>query len=189
LEGAVSKLFVFNMVSLDGYFEGPNRNIDWHNVDEEFNQFAIEQTSAVSALLFGRVTYELMASYWPTPAAAANDPEIAGLMNRLPKVVFSKSLQEADWNNTRLVRDGIAGEIQALKLAPGGDIALFGSANLMSTLIQLDLVDEYRILVNPIALGTGTPLFQNIHAPLKLRLVKSRPFRSGNVLLCYQPDR
>ena len=109
------KLFAFNMVSLDGFFEGPNRDINWHNVDDEFNQFAIEQTSTVDTILFGRVTYELMAGYWPTPAATTDDPVIADLMNRLPKIVFSRTLQKAEWNNTRLIKDHIAEEITTLK--------------------------------------------------------------------------
>lgn len=180
------KLFSFNMVSLDGYFEGPNRNINWHHVDDEFNQFAIEQTSAVGTLLFGRVTYELMASYWPTPAATRDDPIIAGLMNSLPKIVFSRMLQKAEWSNTRVVKDHIAEEITALKQQSGKDIALFGSANLLSTLIQMDLVDEHRIMINPVLLGSGTPLFKGIKAPHELKLMKTRTFDSGNVLLCYQ---
>src|SRR6266540_462114 len=99
------KLFSFNMVSLDSFFEGPNQNIDWHNVDEEFNEFAVEQTSSIGMLLFGRVTYQLMASYWPTAAAIGDDPAIAGLMNSLPKIVFSRTLQSADWENSRLVKE------------------------------------------------------------------------------------
>lgn len=182
------KLFAFNMVTLDGFFEGPGRDIDWHLADEEFNEFAIEQTSHVGALLFGRVTYELMAGYWPTPAAAADDPIVAGLMNRLPKIVFSKTLQKAEWQNTRLVKDNLAAEITALKQQPGQDLALFGSAKLLATLVQLDLIDEHRIIVNPIILGRGTPLFQGITDPLRLKLIQSRTFRSGNVLLCYQPE-
>src|SRR4026209_392837 len=99
------KLFSFNMVTVDGFFEGPNQDIDWHNTDEEFNEFAIEQTSSVGMLLFGRVTYQLMASYWPTPAAIADDQEIAKLMNSLPKIVFSRTLESADWENTRLIKE------------------------------------------------------------------------------------
>ena len=182
------KLFAFNMVTLDGFFEGPNQDISWHHVDDEFNQFAIEQTSTVDTILFGRVTYELMASYWPTPAATTDDPIVADLMNRLPKIVFSRTLQKAAWNNTRLIKDNIAEEISKLKQQPGKDLALFGSANLLSTLIQMDLMDEHRIMVNPVVLGSGTPLFQGIKDKLKLKLLKTRTFRSGNVLLYYQPD-
>ena len=182
------KLFSFNMVSLDGFFEGPNRDITWHLVDDEFNQFAIEQTSGVDTLLFGRVTYELMASYWPTSAAIIDDPIIADLMNGLPKIVFSRTLQKAEWNNTRLVKDHIAEEITRLKGQPGKDLAIFGSANLLSSLIQMDLVDEHRIIVNPIVLGKGTPLFQGIIERLELKLLKTKVFASGNVLLYYQPE-
>ena len=180
------KLFAFNMVSLDGFFEGPNRDINWHNVDDEFNQFAIEQTSAVDTILFGRVTYELMAGYWPTPAATTDDPVIADLMNRLPKIVFSRTLQKAEWNNTRLIKDHIAEEITTLKQQPGKDLALFGSANLLSTLIQMGLIDEHRIIVNPIVLGSGTPLYQGLKEKLNLKLLKTKTFRNGNVLLYYQ---
>ena len=148
------------MVTLDGFFEGPDHDINWHNVDAEFNEFAIEQTSAVDALLFGRVTYQLMANYWPTPAAIEDDPVVAGLMNRLPKIVFSRTLEKAEWNNTRLIRDHVAEEISKLKQQPGKDLALFGSANLMSTLMQLDLIDEHRIMVSPVILGSGNPLFK-----------------------------
>ena len=183
------KLFSFNMVTLDGYFEGPNHEIDWHNVDGEFNEFAIEQTGAVDMLLFGRVTYQLMASYWPTPDAIKNDPIVADLMNRLPKIVFSRTLEKVEWNNTRLVKDHVAEEIVKLKQQPGKDLALFGSANLMSTLTQLDLIDEHRIMVNPVILGGGNPLFKRTNDTLSLKLVKTRVFGNGNVLLCYQPDR
>jgi dihydrofolate reductase len=177
------------MVTLDGYFEGPNHEIDWHNVDGEFNEFAIEQTGAVDMLLFGRVTYQLMASYWPTPDAIKNDPIVADLMNRLPKIVFSRTLEKVEWNNTRLVKDHVAEEIVKLKQQPGKDLALFGSANLMSTLTQLDLIDEHRIMVNPVILGGGNPLFKRTNDTLSLKLVKTRVFGNGNVLLCYQPDR
>jgi len=181
------KLFSFNMVTLDGFFEGPNHSIDWHNVDEEFNEFAVEQTSSLDMILFGRVTYQLMASYWPTPAAIADDPMIAGLMNRLPKIVFSRTLERADWENTRLVKEGAEEEIRELKRQPGKDIAIFGSANLIATL--MDVIDEHRVLVNPILLRAGTPLFKPEGEPLKLKLVNTRLFSSGNILLSYQPAR
>ena len=183
------KLFSFNMVTLDGFFEDPDHDISWHNVDAEFNEFAIEQTSAVDALLFGRVTYQLMANYWPTPTAIETDPIVAGLMNRLPKVVFSRTLEKAEWNNTKLIKDHIAEEILKLKQQPGKDLALFGSANLMSTLMQLNLIDEHRIMVNPVILGDGNPLFKRTNDKQNLKLIKTRTFGNGNVLLCYQPGR
>jgi len=182
------KLFAFNMVTLDGFFEGLNRDISWHNVDDEFNQFAVEQTRTVGAILFGRVTYELMASYWPTSAAQSDDPVVASLMNTLPKVVFSRTLQKAEWNNTRLVQDNVAQEILKMKQEPGNDLAIFGSAHLLSSLMQANLVDEHRVMVNPVLIGSGTPLFRNIGQKVNLKLVKARTFQSGNVLLCYRPE-
>jgi len=179
------KLFAFNMTSLDGFFEGPGHDINWHNVDEEFNEFAIEQTGSLGMILFGRRTYQLMEGYWPTAAALADDPEIAGLMNTLPKVVFSRTLERADWNNTRLIKDNAVEEILKLKGKPGSDIAIFGSADLISSL--MDVIDEHRIMVNPILLRKGTPLFKATGEPLKLKLLNTRIFRSGNILLTYEP--
>jgi dihydrofolate reductase len=183
------KLFSFNMISLDGFFEGPDRDINWHKVDDEFNEFAIEQTSSVAALLFGRVTYQLMESYWPTPDALKNDPVIAGLMNSLPKIVFSRTLEKVDWNNSRLVRENISEEITSLKKQTGKDVAVFGSANLLFTLMELDLVDEHRVMINPVLLGKGNSLFGSLKDRVNLRLLKSRTFKSGNILLYYEPVR
>lgn len=179
------KLFSFNMVSLDGFFEGPNQDINWHNVDEEFNDFAVEQTSSIGTLLFGRVTYELMAGYWPTPAAIESDPQVAALMNSLPKVIFSRTLQSVEWENSKLIKDQAQEEILKLKDQPGQDMAIFGSANLISAV--MDVIDEHRVLVNPILLREGTPLFKHVGEPLKLDLVNVRRFNSGNILLTYRP--
>ncbi len=181
------KLFSFNMMTLDGFFEGSKWDLSWHNVDAEFNEFAIAQLNEIDMLLFGRVTYEGMAGYWSTPDAAKNDPVVAGLMNQIPKIVFSKTLDKADWNNTRLVKDHIADEISKLKQQSGKDLAIFGSANLMSKLMQMNLVDEHRVMVNPVILGAGTPLFQTKNK-LNLKLLKTRTFKNGNVLLCYEPN-
>ena len=183
------KVFLFNMTTLDGFFEGPNQDISWHNVDEEFNDFAIEQLNEISTLLFGRVTYQVMASYWPTEFAIKGDPIVAGLMNSLSKIVFSKTLDEAGWNNTKLVKENIAEEVLKLKQQPGKDIAIFGSSDLAVTLAEQGLIDEYRIIVNPVFLGHGTSLLKGIHEKLNLRLLKSRTFKSGNVLLYYVPDK
>jgi dihydrofolate reductase len=182
-------VFLFMMVTLDGFFEGPDHSIDWHNVDKEFNDFAIDQLNEVDTLLFGRVTYEGMARYWPTPIARENDPAVAEKMNALPKIVFSRTLDRAEWTNSRLVKENIAEEISKLKQQPGRDLAIFGSANLTMSLLQMGLVDELRLMVNPVVLGKGKPLFEDIHERLNLKLIKTRVFRSGNVLLCYQLDR
>jgi len=182
------KVFLFMMVTLDGFFEGPDHDIGWHNVDEEFNEFAIDQLNEVDALLFGRVTYEGMASYWPTPLAIENDPDVAGKMNAIPKIVFSKTLDKAEWSNSRLIKDNIAGEVLQLKQQQGRDLAIFGSANLTMSLLQMGLIDELRLMVNPVVLGKGKPLFTGLHEKLNLKLIKTRVFRSGNVLLYYQPE-
>lgn len=181
------KIFLFNMVTLDGFFEGPNHDISWHNVDEEFNQFAIEQLDNTDLLLFGRITYELMASYWPTEHAKNDDPAVAGKMNAAQKIVFSKTLKKADWNNTKLIKGNISEEVSALKQKPGKDIAIFGSADLASTFIQHGLIDEYRLMINPVLIGSGKQLFNGIKNRLNLKLIKTRTFVSGNVLLCFQP--
>jgi dihydrofolate reductase len=181
---------IFQMlVTLDGYFEGPNRDISWHNVDEEFNEFAVDFLSSVDTLLFGRVTYELMASYWPTPDAIKDDPIVAEKMNALAKIVFSRTLDTVGWDNTRLVKENGAEELLKLKQQPGKDLALFGSSDLALTFIQHGLIDEYRIMVNPVILGNGKPLFKGIKDGLKLKLTKTKTFRNGNVLLYYEPVR
>jgi len=181
------KLFVFNLVTLDGYFEGPNREIDWHNVDAEFNEYAIDMLNSVDALIFGRVTYELMASYWPTPDAIKNDPIVAEKMNTLPKIVFSRTLEKAEWNNTKLVKADIEEEIKKMKRQSGKDMALLGSGSILSQFARQGLMDEYRIMVNPVVLGDGRPLFKDIKGRLNLKLTKTRTFGNGNVLLYYQP--
>jgi len=181
------RVFLFMMVTLDGFFEGPNQEIDWHNVDEEFNEFAINQLNDMDTLLFGRVTYQLMASYWPTQSAKENDPIVAGKMNTVPKLVFSKTLDKAEWNNSRVVKENIAEEVSKLKQQQGRDLAIFGSSTLAVTLLQMGFIDELRIMVNPVVLGNGKPLFKGIQEKLNLKLLNTKTFRSGNVLLYYQP--
>lgn len=183
------KIIMFNMVSLDGLFEGPDGNIDWHMVDEEFNTFSVDQLNTAGGLIFGRRTYELMASYWPTPAAAESDPEVAEKMNTLPKYVVTRTLNNVSWANSYLIKGDAAGELQKLKRMPGNDLFLFGSAELASTLIRQNMIDEYRIIVNPVILGQGRPLFSNIPDMVALRLCSTRTFGNGNTLLIYQPDQ
>jgi dihydrofolate reductase len=181
------KLFVFDLVTLDGYFEGPNREIDWHNVDAEFNEYAIEMLNSVDTLLFGRVTYELMAGFWPTPDAMKNDPIVAERMNNLSKVVFSRSLDKVEWHNSRLVKNNIEEEIRKMKNQTGKDMVILGSGSIVSAFTQLGLIDEYRIMVNPVVLSRGNSLFKGIKNRINLKLIRTRPFKSGNVLLSYEP--
>ena len=168
-------------------YEGPGHAIDWHNVDVEFNEFAIAQLDLVDMLLFGRVTYEMMAAFWPTDAAMKDDPVTAAAMNRLPKIVFSRTLSSAAWQNTRLVKDNVAEEVTMLKEQAGKDLIIFGSSDLSVSLIQAGLIDEFRIMVNPVALGNGKALFKGLPGRLNLELIKTRTFKSGNVLLFYRP--
>ena len=181
------KLIEFNLVTLDGFFEGLNRDISWHNVDAEFNEYAIDMLNSVDALLFGRVTYELMAGYWPTPEAIKNDPIVAGKMNDLPKIVFSRTLSAVAWRNTKLVKDNIEEEMRKMKQQPGKDLMILGSGSIASGFTSQGLIDEHRLMVNPVVLGQGTPLFKGIKDKLNLKLLQARTFESGNVLLCYEP--
>jgi dihydrofolate reductase len=185
------KVLLSNLVTLDGFFAGLKGELDWHIVDEEFNQYAIDLLSKVDALLFGRVTYQLMADYWPAaatnPSTPKSDLEIADKMNNLPKIVFSKTLQKVEWKNTRLVKEKIAEEISKMKEQSGKDMVIFGSGSIVSTFMQLGLIDEYRIIVNAVVLGNGKPLFKGINDKQNLKLLKTRVFGSGVVILYYQP--
>ncbi len=178
------RIIVSNHMSLDGFFEGPNKEIDWFGFNEELFAYSVDLLNSVDALLFGRTTYEMMAAYW---TSAPPDP-IADKMNSLPKVVFSTTLQSADWNNARLVKGNLAEEVSRLKQQPGRDMVVLGSATLASSLLQLGLVDEYRVILTPVLLGTGKPLFEGIRQKMELKLVGSRPLASGVVVLTYQKN-
>lgn len=182
------KLIVFNQVTLDGYIADINGDMSWaHKQDAEWNTFVQENASGGGELLFGRITYELMTSYWPTPYAMQNDPIVAERMNNLPKVVFSRTLDKASWNNTKLVKGDMAAEIRKMKKEPGENMVIFGSGSIVSQLAQEGLIDEYQIVVNPVALGKGRTMFDGIKEKLTLKLTKTRTFGNGNVLLCYEP--
>ena len=183
------KIIFWNLISIDGFFEGPNSETDWHNVDDEFNEFAVAFLGTLDTLLFGRKTYELMAGYWPTDMAVDDDPFVAAKMNSLKKVVFSKTLSTAGWENTRLVKENIKEEVEKIKNEPGRDIAVFGSSDLSVELMKHDLIDEFRVLINPVILGGGKTIFKGISGRYKLKLIDTKVFKSGNVLLYYQPDK
>jgi dihydrofolate reductase len=183
----VRKIFAFILTTLDGYYEGPNQEFDFWVVDEEFDRFAVQQLDEVDTLLFGRVTYEGMAAYWPTPQGARDDPRVAARMNGLAKIVVSRTLDKAEWANTRLIKDDVADELTKLKQQPGKDIAILGSSDLTVSLLQMGLVDEVRIMVNPVVLGAGNSVFRTADERIGLELLNSRAFNSGNVLLYYQP--
>ena len=180
-------IIVQEMVTVDGFFAGPKGEIDWHVVDGEFNEYAIGVLNSVDTLIFGSVTYELMANYWPTPAALKDDPVVAGRMNSLSKIVFSKEPTGTSWNNTKILNDINADELLKMKQDAGKDMIIFGSGIIVSALTVLGLIDEYRFIVNPVILGKGKTLFAGVDGAKKLKLIKTQQFSSGNVLLQYKP--
>ena len=153
----MAKLIMWNLMTLDGFVEGPNRDISWHSDvwGEELEQLSIEQFNAAGGLMFGRVTYELMANHWPSATG-----EVADFMNAAPKYVFSRTVKQSDWNNTQMFSADVPGTVARLKRDSAKDIFLFGSADLADSLIPHGLIDEFRIAVNPVILGGGTPLFK-----------------------------
>ena len=175
-------------VSLDGFIEGPDRQIDWHMVDDELHQHFNEQLRPMGAFLSGRVTHELMAGFWPTadldPSSTAPMVEFAGIWRDMPKIVFSRTLERADWNTT-VVRDVVVDEVQELKAQPGGDLAL-GGADVAAAFMRHNLIDEYRIYVHPIQIGEGKRLFPPSKEKVLLRLAETRTFGNGVVLLRYE---
>jgi dihydrofolate reductase len=182
------RLVVFQNLSLDGYFVDRKGDMSWakQDNDEEFSAFATENAKGGGVLLFGRVTYELMANFWPTPQAHKILPVVAERMNNLPKVVFSRTLQKASWNNTKLVKGDAVAEIRKMKSEPGEGMVIMGSGSLVSQLALQRVIDEYQVVVNPVALGTGRTMFDGIKEHLNLKLTNSRIFRNGKVFLCYQ---
>ena len=181
-------LVVFNHVSLDGYFVDRNGAMNWaHKQDAEWNAFAAENAGGGGELLFGRVTYEMMAGFWPTPAAVQMMPTVAERMNSLPKVVFSRTLGRASWQNTRLMKGDLPTEVRRLKAEPGPGIAILGSGSIVAQLAAEGLIDEYQIVLNAVALGRGRTLFDGVEKHLAMKLTKTRTFGNGNVLLSYEP--
>jgi dihydrofolate reductase len=184
------QLVVFNHITLDGYFAAANGDISFLRQrfkDDEFHSFAVENIKAAGTLLFGRVTYEVMVNYWPTPNAIKDEPVIAERMNTLPKFVMSRTLRKSCWNNTQFLNGDIAPEVRKVKRLPGNRIAILGSGSIVAQLAPLGLIDEYELVLNPVAIGRGRTLFDGIRDAMNLRLTKTRTFRNGNVLLCYEP--
>jgi dihydrofolate reductase len=186
------KIIVSEMISTDGFFVDQNGEIDWHVVDEEFNQYAIDLLNTLDTILFGRVTYQLFESYWPSaavsPSTSKSDLQIANRINDINKVVFSKSLRRVGWKNVMLLDELVPAEIREMKQKPGKDMVVYGSGTIVSTLARQGLIDEYRFFVAPVILGTGKTLFKDVTERQRLKLVTARTFASGNVLLHYVPD-
>ncbi|MEC3981700.1 dihydrofolate reductase family protein [Amycolatopsis sp. H20-H5] len=185
------KIILGMSVSLDGFIEGPDREIDWHLVDEEVHSHFNQKLKAMSAFLSGRITHELMAAVWPTaradPQCTPAMAEFAGIWLDMPKIMFSKTVEHADWNTT-VVREVDVEQIRALKSGPGGDLSV-GGADLAATFRRLDLIDEYHVYVHPVLIGRGKRLFEDTDTLTHLRLAGTQTFGNGVVLMRYErPD-
>ena len=177
---------VFNSVTLDGYFTDASGDMSWaHKNDPEWNDFTTGNAKGESILLFGRKTYEMMAGFWPTPQAKQSFPEVADGMNKQQKVVFSKTLDKATWDNTRLVKGDLPGEVRKMKKQKT-DIVILGSGTIVSQLTQEGLIDQFQVIVNPVVLGKGRTMFDGVTRRPNLKLINERRFKNGNVLLTYE---
>lgn len=182
----MQKLIVFNSVTLDGYFSGPNGDLSWaHRQDPEWDNFVADNSKGGGALMFGRVTYEMMVSFWPTREAAKAFPTVAEGMNKAHKVVFSRTLERVSWQNTKLVKDGMTGEVRKMKSEPGPGMTILGSGKIIAQLATEGLIDEYHLVINPVALGKGRTMFEGVKAPVNLKRVSTREFKNGNILAVY----
>jgi len=183
----MARLMVFNHVSLDGYFVDAHNQMSWakNHSDDEWNSFVTENAKGGGVLVFGRVTYEMMASFWPTEAALQSMPEVAQQMNSLPKVVFSRTLNKPTWNNTKLIKDNLIDEVRRMKQGNGNGMVIMGSGTIVSQLTQANLIDEFQVVVNPVILGKGRTMFEGDDLR-QLKLTKSRAFKNGNVYVCYE---
>ncbi len=186
------KLSAFTQVSLDGFFADAHGDMSWaHKHDPEWQQFAAENAKGGGALLFGRVTYEQMASFWPSEAARQMNADVAEGMNRMPKYVVSRTMQRAEWANTTVIAGGdeqeLAAAVLALKQEEGPDLAIMGSGSIVSQLTAARLIDSYQLVINPLVLGSGRTLFASVTEQVPLKLVQTRSFGNGNVVLWYEP--
>jgi len=185
------KIIMSIPITLDGFIEGPHRDLDWVIADDELHDFYTRLLNHSDMILYGRVTYELMVSYWPTASSNPTIPEsmvrFANALNPMHKVVFSRSLKNVGWN-TRVVDALIPEEIIKMKSEEGRDILLGGGAAIAQAFLQHKLIDEFQLVMQPVAIGNGKPLFNGMHDMLKLNFMWSRPFHSGAIALCYHPN-
>lgn len=182
------KLGVFENISLDGYFTDALGDMHWAHDgthDPEFTEFTTSNAKGGGALLFGRVTYEMMAGFWPTDAAAQMMPDVAKQMNALPKYVLSNTLQKAEWNNSTILFGEPAAELARLKKEDGGDITILGSGTIVTQLATARLIDSYAFVVCPVILGRGRTLFDGVKERQTLKLEQSRSFKNGKTFLSY----
>jgi len=180
------KLMMFNNLSLDGYFTDASGDMSWaHARDEEWQRFTQENAGGEAELVFGRRTYEMMASFWPTPQAKQSLPEVAASMNRMRKHVFSRSLQKLDWENSTLEKGDLVSAVRRLKAQGGPGLLIMGSGEIVSQLTEAGLIDEYQVVTVPLVIGKGRSLFEGVTARPRLRLTNSRSFQNGNVVSWY----
>ncbi|RBL91801.1 dihydrofolate reductase family protein [Chitinophaga flava] len=176
------------MISLDGYFEASeDPKLGWHTVDQEFSDYSVELLKEAGTLIFGRTTYEMMYDFWPSAIAREKEPVVAEKMNTLPKIVFSRTLEKADWHNTVLIKNNLTEEISRLKQEDGNAIIILGSSNLAVSFLELNLLDELRVIISPTILGSGKTVFAGISDKHSLKLLQVKVMGSGNVLLYYEP--
>lgn len=183
------KLVLFMHVSLDGFAADEKRGLEWISYDSELQQYADGIVATVGSPVYGRNTYELMAGYWPTvlndPNASEHGRKHAQWVDQVTKIVFSRTMKKADWNNTIVLQDNVEEEINKLKKQPGKDLVIFGSPGLAHSFMELDLIDEYQLTLNPVLLGAGIPVYERIKNKTNLRLLKATPLQSGVVGLHY----
>ena len=180
----MATLSIFNFLSANGFFKGPNDDISWHLHGEEEGNFSDENSQGGNILLFGRKTFQMMESFWPTEEAMNMYPITAEAMNKAEKIVFSKTLKEVKWNNSRIIRDNLVEEIKKLK-AGKTNITILGSGSIITQLADHNLIDEYSLMIDPIFIGNGTSFVQNLQQNVKLKFKDSRSFKSGTVVLNY----
>ena len=181
----MAKIIVSNLVSLDGFIADAAGDLSWFRADDEFLAYGAELCRSIGGILFGRRTYEMMAAYWPREESIQRDPIVGERMNNLPKYVVSKTLSKLEWNNSQFVREPIADSIRALKQAAAKNLAVLGSAQLVSSLLRQGLIDEFRLLVHPVLLANGRPEFANLTDRVELTFRTVRTFQSGLVMLTY----
>lgn len=184
----MGKISAFNFITVNGFLSDPGGDISWHKHGFEENEFASDALKSSNTLLFGRKTYEMMASYWPTPVAYENDPEVAEGMNRSSKIVFSNTLKKPGWKNTVLINGDIVLKVKELKKKSENDFTILGSGSILTLFAENDLIDEYQLMIDPVSIGTGVTIFHGLKKPINLKLTNVKTFKSGVILLSYIPN-
>lgn len=183
----MGKLIVFNFITLNGFYKGANEDISWHRHGAEESEYGNDGASSGSILLFGRVTYNMMAGFWPTDMAREMNPVMAKGMNESEKIVFSRTAKTANWKNTKIISSNMGEAVKKLKEESNKQLTILGSGSIVTQLAEKKLIDEFQFMIDPVVLGEGTPIFDHVNHPLNLQLIDSRIFKNGTVLLTYKP--